>query len=118
MPISKKINSFNNQQSISSNDHKVILRHLNNICPNQNENNVIIHKENYRNKSNENNLAIPIESLNFFLICHDKFTWGIYYNLKYKIKQKKENLLKKKNNENSILDNPIFNETNKIIINN
>lgn len=97
MPISKKINSFNNQQSISSNDHKVILRHLNNICPNQNENNVIIHKENYRNKSNENNLAIP---------------------LKYKIKQKKENLLKKKNNENSILDNPIFNETNKIIINN
>ena len=118
LPISKNIKSFNNQQSISSNDHKVSLRHLNNICPNQNENNFIIHKENYGNKSNESNLVIPIESLNFLLICHDKFTWGIYYNLKYKIEQKKVNLLKKRNNENSILDNLIFNETNKIIINN
>lgn len=119
LPISKNINNLN-QKSISSNSPQIVLRHLtnNNICPNQNQNNVIIEKDNYVNDNKESHLPIPKESLNSLQKSHDKFTWEIYYNLKYKKEELKGNLLKKNNNENPILDHQICIELKKIENNN
>ena len=113
LSIPKNKNTFI-QQSVLSDPHQIILRHLtNNICPKENESNVIFNKDNYGNISNEINLPVPLEPLKFLQMCHDKFTWEIYNNLKKKKEIKKGNLLKIRNNENLILDNQICIETNK-----
>ena len=104
-----------------SNQEQKTLRHLsNNICPNNNFNesyNIIDGKNNITN----NNLPLPIESLNknnFLQMCHDKFTWEIYSNSKKKNEKKAGNLMKKNYNKDSMLDNPFCIDTKNIINNN
>ena len=89
---------------------------------NEDVNNDIDKDNNFNDINNineDNNVPIPIETFNnkFMQMCHDKFTWEIYTNLKNKKPQKSGNFLKKRNNNNSILDNSKCHEKNNILNN-
>ena len=114
-------NNYSKTNFILSDQEQKTLRHLSeNTCPNNNLNesyNIIDGKNNITN----NNLPLPIESLNknnFLQMCHDKFTWEIYSNSKKKNEKKTGNLMKKNYNKDSIIDNPFCIETKNIINNN
>ena len=84
----------------------------NNIDNNVNNNNNEI--------GNNNNAPVPIDTItnNFMQMCHDKFTWEIYTNLKNKKQQKNGNFLQKRNNKDLFLDKSICLENDNILNNN
>ena len=51
-------------------------------------------------------------------MCHDKFTWDIYLTNKKKKEKKNGNFLRKKYNQDSIIDNPVCIDGKNIIKNN
>ena len=83
----------------------------NNIDNNVNNNNEI---------GNNNNAPIPVDTItnNFMQMCHDKFTWEIYTNLKNKKQIKNGNFLQKRNNKDLSLDKSICLENDNILNNN
>lgn len=83
----------------------------NNIDNNVNNNNEI---------GNNNNAPIPVDTItnNFMQMCHDKFTWEIYTNLKNKKQLKNGNFLQKRNNKDLSLDKSICLENDNILNNN
>ena len=84
----------------------------NNIDNNVNNNNNEI--------GNNNNAPVPIDTItnNFMQMCHDKFTWEIYTNLKNKKQLKNGNFLQKRNNKDLSLDKSICLENDNILNNN
>ena len=87
---------------------------------NEDVNNDIDKDNNFNDINNineDNNVPIPIETFNnkFMQMCHDKFTWEIYSNLQKKKPIKSGNLLKKRYNQDSILNNPVCIDSNNII---
>ena len=108
-----------NQELLLTGSYQGTLRHLSNNIFEKNENDINGNEENEDiNKNKNNNMPISVESFNknnFLQICHDKFTWEIYSNLQKKKPIKSGNLLKKRYNQDSILNNQVCIDSNNII---
>ena len=92
------------------------------IDDNENINEDIDNNVNNNNNEigNNNNAPVPIDTItnNFMQMCHDKFTWEIYTNLKNKKQLKNGNFLQKRNNKDLSLDKSICLENDNILNNN
>ena len=118
-------NKSMNQKIVLTNSYQGTLRHLNNddICPTRyDNNNSNIYNETNNNISYKGNMPLSIENFNnnnLLQFCHDKFTWEIYT----KLKREREllgNLMKKRYNKDSILNNLVCleNDTSNVNPNN
>ena len=113
-------NKFSNFGTLRNLEHNINKNNIENI--NEDINNNIDNDKNndFNDNNDDNNTPIPIETFNnnFMQMCHDKFTWEIYTNLKNKKPQKSGNLLKNRNNNDLFLDKSICFENYNILNNN
>ena len=109
---------FNNQKILLTSSNKDALRHLINdeICPTTTTvNEMDISDEN----DTKENVPLSVESFNknnFLQMCHDKFTWEIYSQIKEKKGKKGGNFLRKRNRNlrDQISDNSVCIDTDHI----
>ena len=108
-----------NQKILLTSSNQGTLRHLINeeICPTTTTvNGVDINEEN----DTKENVPLSVESFNknnFLQMCHDKFTWEIYSQLKEKKGKKGGNFLRKRNRNlrDQISDNSVCIDTEHIV---